>query len=608
MQRLLNKRYRHEFLRKYLYKSQRNFFYINLAIASFFVLLMGIIYCLQGRILQGILNLTTLIPFTGLFLYQLKTKRLDGVVGILLVLFLLSFIPSYLQGGIHDSGLIYPILYPIVVCFLLPFYKQIPFMTVYILLVFSMPILQDLNLIETAFHSGEMYVMAFNEFLVVIFALFLSHRQDRLVINLNYQAYFDSLTGFPNRKRLLKDVDDYSSKALLLINIDNFKEMNDIMGYRKGDSIITHLADLLQKSLPDHSIYRLTGSEFAVLIDLEPIKTEGVIVITKEIQNLLYEIGQNPFVQQDLNITTNVSIGITCDDESQQDNLLSHADLALQQAKRSPSKFFFYKESMGMKSSYQEELSWLQKIEEAFRDNRIIPYYQPIFKNSDSLVDKYECLVRLVDKDGCIFGPSDFLPIVKKNKLGPKLTRTVFRHAVKTVIEKSITVSVNISEEDIKDPFTKDYIILMLDQHNGIGEKIQFELLESETLNDKMAVNQFLELIQRRGCKIAIDDFGAGYSNFDYLADLSVNLVKIDGSLIKDIHNSPEKKKLVKSIVAIAKDLGIDTVAEFVWDPHVLEAVKQLGVDYSQGFLLGEPMPVNDLIKRIEVAEPGLAE
>ncbi len=233
---------------------------------------------------------------------------------------------------------------------------------------------------------------------------------------------------------------------------------------------------------------------------------------------------------------------------------------------------------------------WTLKLKKALENDRIVPYYQAIFNINTNKIEKYEALVRLIDEDGSIVSPFYFLNIAKKSKQYLKLTKQVIKKSFEYFKDKDYEFSVNLTLEDIKNKNISSYIIEMLKEYK-IASKVVFEIVESEGIEDFDQINNFLDRARELGCKIAIDDFGSGYSNFEYLIKLNADYIKIDGSLIKDILIDKSNQEIVVTIIDFAKRQGFKTIAEFVSNEEIFNKVKELGIDYVQGYYISEPNP-----------------
>jgi len=540
-------------------------------------------------------DILILLPIIPIYAYYIWSGDCDRTAMWLLSGLLLSLFPGFLAGGFRPLGIAYTMALPNLIVYLLPFRKGRFFLLLYLIFLSFLFFTVFFEAVPFSYSRPVMEVVIFCGVVLAFFSYSISLRQEKLTRDMSDYVFHDRSTSYYNRNRLLKDLENRSRKTLILINVDNFKEINDILGNRTGDRIIGAVGQVLQKNICNDGIYRLSGSEFALLIFLPQSGGEGEEGrIIQVIQSILYDVSRIHLQEGDINIPVGVSMGVASDEGIRGSGLLNCADLALQEGKLSKSKFSFYDSSMKSQSELLMAMKWDEQVENAFEDNRILPYFQPIYDNGTGKVTKYECLVRMIDQSGTVHGPEEFLEIVQKKKLYHRLTRTVFRQGVQAVREWGVPISINICEEDVRDPFTREYIFLLLEQNN-VGHLIQFEILESREIRDLEALNVFLERVRRFGCEVALDDFGSGYCNFDYLTAIRTDYVKIDGTLIQEIDKSREKRLLVENIVSITRELNIRTVAEHVNTREVLEIVKDLGVTCSQGFYLGKPAPFGSL-------------
>jgi EAL domain-containing protein (putative c-di-GMP-specific phosphodiesterase class I) len=228
-------------------------------------------------------------------------------------------------------------------------------------------------------------------------------------------------------------------------------------------------------------------------------------------------------------------------------------------------------------------------IRKALEEDKIVCFYQPIVDNQTQKIVKYETLVRLSD-NGKIIPPNEFLPIVKTTKLYSQITKTVLKKACEKFKNIDKKFSVNISIDDIEDDETVEYIIDTI-KNNNLGNKIIFEILETEGIENYSKVEKFIDNIKKLNAEFAIDDFGSGYSNFKHILSLKVDYIKIDGSLIKDVVKDKKSKIIIETIVNFAKKMGAKTIAEYVSSKEIFEEVKKLGIDCSQGYYFGKPSP-----------------
>jgi len=243
---------------------------------------------------------------------------------------------------------------------------------------------------------------------------------------------------------------------------------------------------------------------------------------------------------------------------------------------------------MQVSKQYEHNIKWTKMLRSALEDGRIQPYFQPIMDISTGRVEKFEALVRLIDETGAPVAPYAFLSVAKKSKLYPQLTRTMVERTFRAFELTSFEFAINLSVEDIEDEVTRAFIYEKLKNYPK-QKRVIFEITESEGIENFAEVSDFIKIVKSIGAKIAIDDFGSGYSNFAYLMKMEVDYIKIDASIIKNIAIDKNSYIITKTIVDFCKQIGIQTVAEFVCEQEILDTITKLGVDYAQGYLIGEP-------------------
>ncbi|WP_457748911.1 EAL domain-containing protein [Sulfurimonas sp.] len=414
--------------------------------------------------------------------------------------------------------------------------------------------------------------------------VYLEEEVDNKTKELQEQLFKDDLTQLPNRKKLFNDIKNAKKDgALLIVNIDDFKEINDFYGQNAGDYILVEFSKRLQHFLEDEkniSLSRLSGDEFALFFKHRPSHRSFMRVVnslTKEIERMVFEYEQSE-------IYIRATLGGTMDT----DEMLEKADIALKLAKEQKKYFLLYDEKLDVKRQYKENMEWVKKIKSAIKEDRIVPYFQPIFDAQTQNPVSYECLIRLIDTDGSVVSPYKFLTIALKSKLYPQLTKIMIEKSCQYFQHKDTTFSVNLSINDILDVDMVAYIQKSVKKYD-VNKKIVFEILETEGIDNYEEVSSFILSMKRLGCKISIDDFGSGYSNFEHILKLDIDYIKIDGSLIKHLDTDVNVQIVVETIVSFAKKLNLITIAEFVHNQAVFEKVKSLDIERVQGFYLGEP-------------------
>lgn len=404
--------------------------------------------------------------------------------------------------------------------------------------------------------------------------------------------YTDSLTSLGNRFKFLDDIKNYTSPSMALINIDGFSEINDFYGQDIGDELLIDFANYLFEHTTNQgcSLYRLHGDEFAAL--RETIDPESQKSFIDDVTNATHKINKNTFEIGEFEIDLKITTAIALENKNK---ILLNADIAYKVAKRNKQSVIIFNESLHHEEEYKNNIIWSSKIKKAIENDRIIPYYQPIYNIATKSIKKYESLMRLIDEDGKVVSPFFFLEISKKSKQYFDLTRIMITKVFKKVKENpDIEFSINLSAEDIMYKELREFIkdqVFQLPSRN----KLIFEIVESEGIENFEEMGYFIEWAKEQGIKIAIDDFGTGYSNFSYLIDLDADYIKIDGSLIKDIVNNDAHKSVVETIVTFAKKNNMQIIAEYVADQSILDNIIDLNIDFAQGYHLGEPK--YDLLK-----------
>ena len=400
------------------------------------------------------------------------------------------------------------------------------------------------------------------------------------------EQFIDELTLLPNRQKLLRDLKDNKITKIAIININSFRDINNFYVFETGDLVLKKFSQiLLDKIYENIELYRVANDIFAICTK----NKENLEDIRKICTNIIEHISLNPILINNNSFYLSISIGVArnCEDSSLQNNLLSKAEYALRIAKKQNISILFLDENIELYNKLKENKKLIEELKNALISNNLLIYGQKIINNF-SKKEKYEILMRIKLEDGSILTPYSFLKEAKKAKLYLGMTRMLVKKACEYFKGKDIEFNLNLTLEDIKDQYTMDFIVHTIEKTNT-AKQITFEIVESEGIESFTEVSNFIKKAKKLGCKIAIDDFGTGYSNFEYIIKLDVDYIKIDGSLIKNINSDNNLYLTVQTIVGFAKALKIKTVAEFVHNEEVLNCVKNLDIDYSQGFFIDEP-------------------
>ena len=405
----------------------------------------------------------------------------------------------------------------------------------------------------------------------------LVHKSKELEKNLRE----DLLTKKGNRYNLLEDISLSSKPYLALLDINRFSEINDFYGHAVGDKVLKIIAKIIKEQLPNNNyiLYRVYSDEFAVLVDNESKED-----FLKNIKQISENISSKPIKINHKELYIQTTYNISFEDK---ENLIETANMIKKYSKTNKN-VTIYDKSLELEKIYEKNIFWTLKIKKALEEDRIVPYYQAIYNLETNKIEKYESLMRLIKEDGSVISPYYFLEISKKSKQYLKLTKRIIRKSFEYFKDKDFEFSVNLTIKDIKNHEVSSFIIEKLKEYN-LASKVVFEIVESEGIDNFEEINNFIDKVKELGCKIAIDDFGSGYSNFEYLIKLNADYIKIDGSLIKDILVNKNNQEIVITIIDFAKRQGFKTIAEFVSSKEIFDKVKELGVDYAQGYYIGEP-------------------
>jgi EAL domain-containing protein (putative c-di-GMP-specific phosphodiesterase class I)/GGDEF domain-containing protein len=392
-----------------------------------------------------------------------------------------------------------------------------------------------------------------------------------------------------------------NTKTLFLVDILYMKDINAIYNFANGDYIIVQLNNILKnktknsvKKILNRNIYiKIKNSHadvFKILI-YDDLSMEEII----KIKNLIYEnIVSNDFKLLDKNSLINIDITIGCS-KSADNQIKIYAEKALHNAKLEYLHYMYY-DSFLYKNEFKNE-NLLDALNYSIENNLVEPYFQAIMDNTTNKIVKYEALMRIFDKDGNMIMPNIFIHKAKKYRLYNKLMELLFNKIIIYILRYKIHVSINLDYIDILNPQIKKSLLSKI-KSNNIGSYLTFEILESEKVSNFNIVNDFITEAKEHGVRIAIDDFGTGFSNYENILNLNIDYIKIDGSLIKKI-DEDIYLNLIKSIVLFSKQQNIKVVAEFVSDLKILRYVKNIEIDYSQGYHIGKPMNIKEIIEGI---------
>ncbi|PHS57264.1 MAG: hypothetical protein COB17_06635 [Sulfurimonas sp.] len=434
----------------------------------------------------------------------------------------------------------------------------------------------------------ELYTTSIQEkklFMISCLKRILDDTEDMDIENIFVQIRVtDEITSLPNRESLIRDISALKDEAMLVIlHLNHINTLKELNGFEYIKDIIKDKSKQLKNVLFNNEafLYVLNLYEFAILV---PKKN----YFDKYFSILKYSIFNNMDKDIHKNIDgTSTVLDFTAGIAYSDSHLFHRADVVLQEAILTKRSYKIYEETQASKDVKKSSLDRLTIYKQALYDGNIIPYFQPVLDAKDESIMKYEALARLQTSDGEIVTPYYFLNSAIEDKTFEYFTRQMMQKVFKVYEKSDIAISINITYENIISPTMIKYIKNRLEKHGG--DAITFEIVESEEIKDYKILESFIKMVKKYGCKVSIDDFGSGYSNFTNIVQLDIDYIKIDGTLVEKLNTDKKAYLMVQGLIKYAKDTGIKTIAEFVSTKEISDTVKELGVDYMQGYYYGEP-------------------
>lgn len=434
-----------------------------------------------------------------------------------------------------------------------------------------------------------------------------------------YLSLHDPLTNLPNRryiieqlKQLIIQAKRHNRKvAVLFVDVDNFKYINDTYGHDVGDEFLKNISRCLIHSLrPGDLVGRMGGDEFIIVLD-DVAKVEDIQMVCRRI----LENCKN-FKYNDIKIVVTMSIGISVypDDSENYEELIKFADIAMYNSKqKGKNTFEFYSKELAEK--LKQRIEMINKIVDAIEKEKFVVFYQPILDISrienfnqikEEIINKdlvigFEALVRWFE-DGKLIPPLSFIPLAEENNLIFDIGKIVLRKSMNEMKNINKMLFVNASAKEFEHPLYFDTLLKIVEETNFNPSKLNIEITESLIIRN---IDYFVKMsssLINRGTRICIDDFGSGYSSFSSLVQLPANMIKIDRSFVAKIEEDEKVRKIVKTMVDIAYILGFDVVAEGVETIEQLKILQELNCKYAQGFLFFKPMPLEELLIQLAPA------
>ena len=426
---------------------------------------------------------------------------------------------------------------------------------------------------------------------------------------LQYLADHDGLTGMFNRRRFEQELQRelaraarYSNTgAVLAIDLDHFKYVNDTLGHSVGDDLIRRVASIFKEKVRATDIIaRLGGDEFAVILP-EADQREARLVADNLLAAVRSEARLEPAGGAPRRVTASIGVALFGDAQLTAEEILVEADIAMYDAKEAGrDRAEVYDSRQDRQERMQARLTWADRIRDALEEGRFVIYAQPILGLGEDRAPRHELLIRMAGEDGDMIPPGTFLYIGERFDLIQPIDRWVLRNAIALLAEHKhagceIHLEVNLSAKSVTDPDLPEYVAGELRKHGIDGRGLCVEVTETAAIVNVDRAKRFAQMLGELGCEFALDDFGAGFASFYYLKHMAFDYVKIDGEFIRDLPASRVNQLVVQSVVDIARGMGKRTIAEYVGDEETFALLKRYGVDYAQGFYVARPQPLSEI-------------
>ncbi|SFC99124.1 sensor domain-containing protein [Pseudoalteromonas denitrificans] len=420
--------------------------------------------------------------------------------------------------------------------------------------------------------------------------------QAKLEKQLRYQASHDSLTNLGNRQDFEDCVETYIYKAVehnlpgavIFIDLDRFKPINDIAGHAAGDEVLKRVAIIFLSHIRERDIVaRIGGDEFAILLADCPLQMAEKIA-----ESMRKAIDEMVFIYDDNSFKIGMSAGISCinKENDRLSNIINSADNACQIAKNNGRNQIHVASVNAQEyQQHKQQVAWLPKITKALQQNQFRLFIQEISSlKENQTVKHFEILIRLLNEDGTYTAPGIFIPPAERYDLMPQIDRWVIECAF-TQIDKNLCYSINLSGLSTSDSSLASYIESLQKIYQIKAANITFEITETAAIQNIDNCLYLINKLKSKGFQFSLDDFGSGLSSFSYLKNLNIDFLKIDGSFVKEIVNDPASYAMVKSINEVGHAMNLKTIAEFVENKEIYLKLKEIGVDYAQGYFIDKP-------------------
>jgi diguanylate cyclase (GGDEF)-like protein/PAS domain S-box-containing protein len=428
--------------------------------------------------------------------------------------------------------------------------------------------------------------------------------QHMAALRIEHLAKHDPLTDLPNRVSLQQAVESALESghvgAVLFLDVDHFKYINDNFGHRAGDQLIVGVAGVLREVMRGFpgQLYRIGGDEFAIHIP-ESLRKESVQLAEKVLDAVHHYKFQPPGHRRFSNITVSIGIALYPFHGSDITGLLSNVDIAMYQAKdlgRNRYVFYDQDQSSNLRSTHRR-VHWAKKLREVLDEDRLVLYSQAVVRLEGREPVHHEILCRIQDEDGRVILPSDFIEVAESLGIVQEIDLAVVRKLLRHMeshdeIGRKVRYFVNLSRASISDQNWVRQIHRLLQESRVNPNQLVFEITETAAMSEVDVTMAFIRLLKEMGCRFALDDFGAGFSSFYFLKQFDVDYLKIDGSLVRDLATDEGNRIFVRALCDVAKGMNKQVIAEWVETPEVLQALREMDAQYGQGYLFQRPAPL----------------
>ncbi|HEX5592908.1 MAG TPA: EAL domain-containing protein [Solirubrobacterales bacterium] len=433
-------------------------------------------------------------------------------------------------------------------------------------------------------------------------------RAEKTESELRFLADHDSLTGLLNRRRFRAELDQYVSfsaryggrGAVMVIDIDGLKEVNDRLGHQAGDRLIRRVADVLRERVrATDLVARLSGDEFAVL--MPQTDTAGALQLGEDLRAQVAE----GFSQSAEIAPASISVGITMfggQGGTGSEAVLLAADQAMYRAKEEGrNRIMLFTAPGEAADSAQRAQTTSARIRDALTQDRLSLATQPIRSLADGGIERYELFLRMTGESGELLPAASFIEVAERSGMVQELDRWVVGRALEMMAEREragnpVSLHMNLSGASMTDLSVLEFIERRLDEGEADPARCTFEITQTARVEDYETAGAFADRLTEFGCEVAIDDYGAGFGPFAYLKKVPFDVIKIDGTFIREMAQNDADQLVVKAIVEIARGLGKRTIAEFVEDEETTTMLRGYGVDMAQGYHLGRPADATETL------------